>query len=366
MSTRHTLVVTSDLHSEILAGARAVTARPVASANGVLLIAQRLGYKPQPGEVVVPLGVDGLTCTSNTIAGHLPGPSGPVPAGGVRIAGPSWPLVLPDDHEPGDDVYDRQIRAFGVDGQRLLRNLRVGVVGAGGTGSAVVEQLVRLGVRDIVVIDPDTINDDGSNVTRVYGSTMTDRGEAKVALAERNADRIGLGTALTPVPGSINDEATARLLTSRDVIFGCTDDNRGRVTLGRLATWYLIPVIDMGVKLTSSNGRLRGIEGASPLSSQAAAVSSAAAASSPQHSRPRSSPPTSERTASPRATSSASVRQTPPSSPSRPESRPTPSPNCFNECSPSTTTLPPANSSSGSMTATSDATHVRALQATGA
>lgn len=261
MSTRHTLVVTSELHREILAGARAVTARLAASANGALLIAQQVGDQPQPGDVVVPLGVEGLMCTSSAISGHLPGPGGPVPAGGVRITGPSWPLVLPDDHELGDEVYDRQIRAFGADGQRLLGNLRVGVVGAGGTGSAVVEQLVRLGVGDIVVIDPDTINDDGSNVTRVYGSTMIDRGEAKVALAQRNADRIGLGTVLTAVPGTINDEATARLLTDRDVIFGCTDDNRGRVTLGRLATWYLIPVIDMGVKLTSSNGRLRGIEG---------------------------------------------------------------------------------------------------------
>jgi hypothetical protein len=45
------------------------------------------------------------------------------------------------------------------------------------------------------------------------------------------------------------------------VIFGCTDDNRGRMVLSRLARWYLIPVIDMGVKLTSVEGTLRAIEG---------------------------------------------------------------------------------------------------------
>ena len=261
MRTRHTLVVTPDLHSAIIAGARAITARPVSVATGVLLVAQQLGDKPQPGDVVVPLGVDGITCTSTAIAGQLPGPHGPVPAGGVRITGPSLRLLLPDDTDAAADVYDRQIRAFGADGQHLLGNLRVGVVGAGGTGSAVVEQLVRLGVGEILVIDPDTINDDGSNVTRVYGSTMADRGVAKVALAQRNADRIGLGSELNAVQGTINDEAVARLLTDRDVIFGCTDDNRGRVTLGRLATWYLIPVIDMGVKLTSRDGRLQAIEG---------------------------------------------------------------------------------------------------------
>lgn len=147
------------------------------------------------------------------------------------------------------------------DGQRVLTQLRVGIVGAGGTGSAVFEQLVRIGVGQILIIDPDTINDDGSNVTRVYGSTMADVGKAKVDLAKRNADQIGFGTRVTAVTGTINDLATAQLLTTCDVIFGCTDDNRGRVTLARIATWYLIPVIDMGVKLTSTDSTLRGIEG---------------------------------------------------------------------------------------------------------
>jgi molybdopterin/thiamine biosynthesis adenylyltransferase len=163
----------------------------------------------------------------------------------------------------GDAVpmFDRQIRAFGPEGQGLLRHLRVGVVGAGGTGSAVAEQLIRLGVGTIVVIDDDTINDDGSNVTRVWGSTLDDAGVRKVAIVERSAARIGLGSEVIAVNGSINDEETARLLRGCDVVFGCTDDNRGRVTLSRLAYWYLIPVFDMGVQLDSAAGTLRSIDG---------------------------------------------------------------------------------------------------------
>ncbi len=113
----------------------------------------------------------------------------------------------------------------------------------------------------MLVIDPDVINDDGSNVTRVYGSTMKDIGMPKVEIVARSAEQIGLGTKVRPVQGTINDEGTARLLTDCDVVFGCTDDNRGRMTLSRLAVWYLIPVIDMGVKLTSTDGVLTGIEG---------------------------------------------------------------------------------------------------------
>jgi tRNA A37 threonylcarbamoyladenosine dehydratase len=126
-----------------------------------------------------------------------------------------WRLLLP----PGpadvavDASFDRQIRAFGPDGQRLLAETRVGVVGAGGTGSAVCEQLVRLGVGDVLVLDPDVINDDGSNVTRVYGSTMNDLGMPKVDIVARAADQIGFGTNVTPVQQTINAESAARTTT---------------------------------------------------------------------------------------------------------------------------------------------------------
>lgn len=262
MTTRHTIVLTRSLYDQVVGGAAGVVARPVASERGVLLLGRRIGSDPAEGEVSVVCGQGGLELTSRSAAGTLPGPSGPLPLATIRIIGGSWPMLLAggdDDVFPA--IFDRQIRAFGADGQRQLKALRVGIVGVGGTGSAVFEQLVRLGVGEILIIDPDAINDDGSNVTRVYGSTMADIGQPKVDLADRNASRIGLGTQVLAIKGTINDEATARLLTDCDVVFGCTDDNRGRVTLGRLATWYLIPVIDMGVKLTSTHGTLRGIEG---------------------------------------------------------------------------------------------------------
>lgn len=261
MNERHTLVLTKALLADVLAEGTELVARPVANDRGVLLLAQRAGTDAADGDLVVAFGADGLRVTSDRVSGVLPGADGPVPAGAVRVVGDGWRLLLPDGDDGLGVVFDRQIRAFGHAGQRVLGHLRVGIVGAGGTGSAVFEQLVRLGVGEILIIDPDVINDDGSNVTRVYGSTMADIGKPKVDLAERNSDRIGLGTKVTAIKGTINDEATARLLADCDVVFGCTDDNRGRVTLGRIATWYLIPVIDMGVRLTSTDGILHGIEG---------------------------------------------------------------------------------------------------------
>jgi hypothetical protein len=57
-------------------------------------------------------------------------------------------------------------------------------------------------------------------------------------------------------------EATARHLIGCDLVFGCTDDNAGRLVLSRLATYLLTPVIDSGVLLSSNaEGDLAGIDG---------------------------------------------------------------------------------------------------------
>ena len=92
------------------------------------------------------------------------------------------------DDDSGDykhvPFFDRQVRAFGKDIQLQLQRLNVGVVGVGGTGSAVVEQLARLGIGTLSIFDGDHF--DNSNVNRVYGSSATDSGIKKVDIAKRN------------------------------------------------------------------------------------------------------------------------------------------------------------------------------------
>lgn len=155
--------------------------------------------------------------------------------------------------------YDRQIRAFGKDIQTLLCRLHVGVVGAGGTGSCVAEQLIRLGVGRITVADSDTF--DATNVNRVYGTRAIDQDIPKVKLIQRMAAEIGLSTKLRIIPKPITFESAFRPFRECDVIFGCTDDQWGRSLLNMMAYYYLLPVFDMGVKIDSNEGVIRSIEG---------------------------------------------------------------------------------------------------------
>jgi len=157
-------------------------------------------------------------------------------------------------------LFDRNIRAFGGDVQRVLRALRVAVVGCGGTGSSVAEQLVRLGVREFILLDPDVLAE--SNITRLYGSTSRDVGRPKVEVLADHLRRISPDCVVEAVASMATVEAAARDLVAADIIFGCTDDNAGRLVLSRLAYYMLIPVIDCGVLLTNDlGGHINGIHG---------------------------------------------------------------------------------------------------------
>ncbi|HYN82785.1 MAG TPA: ThiF family adenylyltransferase [Gemmatimonadaceae bacterium] len=157
-------------------------------------------------------------------------------------------------------MFNRNVAAFGGEVQRVVQDLRIAVVGCGGTGSAVAEQLVRLGSRHVLLIDPDNI--EASNITRVYGSRESDVGRPKVDALADHLRQIAPDVEISTLDTAITSEWTAKQLAGSDVVFGCTDDNAGRLVLSRLATFMLIPVIDVGVILSSGvEGRLQGIDG---------------------------------------------------------------------------------------------------------
>jgi hypothetical protein len=99
-------------------------------------------------------------------------------------------------------------------------------------------------------------------VTRVYGSTPADVGRFKAEILRDHLTAIAPDLRCEAVNGMITLEPVARRLGACDVVFGCTDDNAGRLVLSRLATYLLTPVIDVGVLLSSDgDGTLTGIDG---------------------------------------------------------------------------------------------------------
>jgi hypothetical protein len=178
----------------------------------------------------------------------------------VRIVGRRLRLWFPKAaDDPIPEFFDRQVRAFGRDIQPLLGRLRIGVVGAGGTGSAVIEQLTRLGIGSLLIADGEQF--EVSNVNRLYGSRVIDHSLPKVKIAERLVADIGLDTEVNLLPRPITFRSVLEEFRTCDAIFGCTDEEWGRSLLTRLAVYYAIPVLDMGVKIDSKDGVIRSIHG---------------------------------------------------------------------------------------------------------
>lgn len=161
--------------------------------------------------------------------------------------------------EPIDGRFDRQVRAFGTEGQALLRRLSVGIIGLGGTGSIAAQQLAHLGIADFLLVDPDVL--EITNTTRVVGSGPGDIGTAKVDVAAAMIRRINPEACVDARRADIRDQSVLRSLLDADVFFSCTDSQGSRAALTQLAYQYLIPGVDVGVVIHASAGRVTHVTG---------------------------------------------------------------------------------------------------------
>lgn len=154
--------------------------------------------------------------------------------------------------QSSDEFSLRTTQAFGIGTTNKLKMLKVTVAGCSGTGSPLIEQLTRLGVGHLVLIDPDVI--EKRNLNRITNSTMDDAisGRPKVAVLKKSIEKIGLGTKVRAYPNNLYDSnAIIKDIADSDVIFGCVDSIDGRHLLNQIATFYLIPYFDIGIKLIS-------------------------------------------------------------------------------------------------------------------
>jgi molybdopterin/thiamine biosynthesis adenylyltransferase len=143
--------------------------------------------------------------------------------------------------------FDRQVRVFGARTVEDLAQLRVGIIGCGGTGSAVASLLARVGVSRFVLIDSDRVDD--TNLNRLHFSTRADAiaGHYKVDVVGNAIAVMGLARSVVRITQLVDAPECRDAVRACDIIFGCTDDHLGRNFLNRLAHFYLIPIIDLGV-----------------------------------------------------------------------------------------------------------------------
>jgi molybdopterin/thiamine biosynthesis adenylyltransferase len=194
----------------------------------------------------------------DSAGGRVYSPS-PITVDRITTIGSRVRVLTAEPQVDAGAIFDRQVRAFGSAVQQLLSRLHIGIVGVGGTGSAVAEQLCRLGTGRLSLFDGDTLTE--SNLNRVFGATKNDVGRNKTTIAKAHLDHIGLDCEVTAHPEHITVEEVARRLRNCDIVFGCTDKQLPRAILTQLALTYHLPVIDLGVLIDSHAQTIRGVYG---------------------------------------------------------------------------------------------------------
>jgi molybdopterin-synthase adenylyltransferase len=146
--------------------------------------------------------------------------------------------------------YSRNIALFGLEGQAKIAGANVAIVGLGGLGSHVAQQLAYLGVLAFGLVDYDVVTP--SSLNRLIGGLESDVAAktAKVAVAYRLITEIRPTAVVETVDGRVTDERVPGIVAASDVVFGCLDRDLPRLQLteicARLATPYLDLASDTG------------------------------------------------------------------------------------------------------------------------
>jgi len=138
---------------------------------------------------------------------------------------------------------DRQLRIWGEEKQRTISSLKVAVVGCGGTGCIICEQLARIGVFDFSLFDDDKV--EKTNLNRLIGAYEKDIGRYKTDVISDAIKRVNPDARVTVFHEGISRNNLNKLV-GHSLIIGTVDRSSSRLYLNEASIRYLIPYIDIG------------------------------------------------------------------------------------------------------------------------
>lgn len=156
------------------------------------------------------------------------------------------------------EIFNRQILAFGEEGQKVLSGLTVSIIGLGGIGSILGEGLCRLGIRRFILVDHDKL--ELSNMNRWQGAEFNDNNRYKVDVAGEKLGKMFPDVTVTGFKTTLFDELAVKSIKNSDCIIGCLDNHETRYFLNRISLQYLIPFIDGSTIIESESGKVIGLK----------------------------------------------------------------------------------------------------------
>ncbi|MFE6868800.1 ThiF family adenylyltransferase [Kitasatospora sp. NPDC057692] len=140
---------------------------------------------------------------------------------------------------------------------RRFRGHRVVIVGLGGSGSYILDQVAKTEVDSILLVDGDTF--DNHNAFRAPGAPTLD------TLRSRPAKAVYLASIYANMHRGVTaceqylDEENLDLLTGATFVFLASDDATGKPAITEWLEAHNVPFIDVGMGVDEVDGRLSGL-----------------------------------------------------------------------------------------------------------
>ncbi len=139
--------------------------------------------------------------------------------------------------------YGRHIllNEIGIEGQQLILNGKVLIVGLGGLGSPAALYLAASGVGQVILCDDDCV--DLSNLQRQIAHRTSTIGHTKVSSAKAAILDINPETICLEVPSRVDATQLHELVISADVVLDCSDNFSTRYAINRACMTHHKPLI---------------------------------------------------------------------------------------------------------------------------
>lgn len=132
-----------------------------------------------------------------------------------------------------NQMISRQKEVFTDNEQQKLRNTPVVVVGCGGLGGTIIEQLVRAGFENLTIIDQDVF--DKTNLNRQIRSNLDTIGKSKVETTKNAMLKINPNLNITSYDSTVTPENISEIFEGNDIVIDAVDNVYTRVMISREA-----------------------------------------------------------------------------------------------------------------------------------
>lgn len=188
----------------------------------------------------------------------------------TQVVAEGWPCAETDENESTTlDACEmetgflaRSTLALGLDAmRRIVTDQTIAVVGVGGLGSVIAENLIHLGFSVIQLIDPDRV--EITNLNRIVGAYYSDaiQNRLKVDVVGEHLQKINPMARVEGHAIGIEDEAALAVMMRSDWMIVATDNHFSRFRAQKIAHQLGVPLISAGVNITVEDGEITDMSG---------------------------------------------------------------------------------------------------------